>query len=99
MTGATALTTFIIVDLLLGFLIVWTYTGIRPRFGPGMSTAIIAGFAVWSAVTLIQVTYAGWFLSWDMLFKTSGLSLVGMLAAALFGAFLYSEDDGQVRLD
>jgi hypothetical protein len=98
MTGTTALTTFIIVDLLLGFLIVWTYVAIRPRLGPGLATAVIAGFAVWSAVTLIQLTYAGWFLSWDMLFKACGLSLVAMLIAALCGGFLYSEEGDSVTL-
>jgi len=98
MSGTGALVTFIIVDLLLGFLIVWTYAAIRPRLGPGMTTAIIAGFAVWSAVILIQATYTGWFLSWDMLFKAGGLSLVAMLAAALFGGYLYSEAGDTVDL-
>jgi len=98
MTGTAALTTYILADLLLGFLIVWTYVAIRPRFGAGISTAIIAGFAVWSAATLVQATYAGWFLSWDLLFKTCGLSLVGMLIAALCGGFLYSERGDSVTL-
>src|SRR4030095_11450708 len=51
MTGTAALVTFIVVDLLLGFLIAWTYAAIRPRLGPGQATAIIAGFVVWAAVT------------------------------------------------
>jgi hypothetical protein len=98
MSGTAALITFIIVDLLLGLLIAWTYAAIRPRLGPGASTSIIAGFAVWSAVTLIQVTYTGWFLSWDMLFKAAGLSLVAMVAAALCAGFLYSEEGDSVEL-
>jgi hypothetical protein len=36
------------ITFLLGILAVWTYAAIRPRFGAGPKTAIIAGLAVWA---------------------------------------------------
>src|SRR5437016_9561106 len=34
MTGS-AITSYIVMDFVLGVLLVWTYAAIRPRFGPG----------------------------------------------------------------
>src|SRR6185436_17691206 len=31
----------------IGLLLVWLYAAMRPRFGPGPKTAILAAFAVW----------------------------------------------------
>ena len=35
-----------LVDFIYGLLIVFTYAGFRPRFGPGPRTAIIAGLTI-----------------------------------------------------
>jgi hypothetical protein len=35
------------VAFLIGFAAIWLYAAIRPRFGPGPGTAVIAGVAVW----------------------------------------------------
>ena len=43
MTGS-AVTSYIVMDFVLGVLLVWTYAAIRPRFGPGVRTAIYAAF-------------------------------------------------------
>jgi uncharacterized membrane protein len=42
------LSVLLAITFLLGILAVWTYAAIRPRFGPGPKTAIIAGVAVWA---------------------------------------------------
>ena len=51
----TLLTILIAVTFLLGILAIWTYAAIRPRFGPGPKTALIAGLAVWA----MSYFYAG----------------------------------------
>jgi len=37
---------------ILGIFIVWTYTVFRPRFGPGISTAVLTGITIWIFVCL-----------------------------------------------
>src|SRR5689334_12746178 len=44
---AATLPILIATTLLLGFVAVWLYAAIRPRFGPGPKTAVIAGLVVW----------------------------------------------------
>ena len=44
---------------LLGFIAVWLYAAIRPRFGPGPKTAIIAGLVVWALSHLWSGVYLG----------------------------------------
>ena len=92
MSGTTALVTYIGVDVLLGFLVVWTYAAIRPRLGRGPGTAVIAGFMVFAAQALLMTSYAVSFLTWDMVFRGGLLMLVTALAGALSGAWVYGED-------
>jgi len=40
-------------SLLAGILGVWLYAAIRPRFGPGPKTAMIAGIALWMAACVL----------------------------------------------
>ena len=35
------------ITFVLGILALWTYAAIRPRFGPGPRTALVAGTAMW----------------------------------------------------
>ena len=92
MGGTTALVTYIVVDLLVGFLVVWTYAAIRPRLGRGPGTAVIAGFMVFAAQVLLMTSYAVSFLTWDVLIRGGLLMLVAALAGALSGAWVYGED-------
>lgn len=92
MSSTTALVTYIVVDLLLGFLVVWTYAAIRPRLGRGPGTAVIAGFMVFAAQALLMASYAVSFLTWDVLIRGGLLMLVTALAGALSGAWVYGED-------
>jgi hypothetical protein len=91
MSSSTALVTYVVVDLLLGVLIVWTYAAIRPRLGRGAGTAIIAGFMVFAAEALLMASYAVSFLTWDVVIRGGLLLLVSTLAAALSGAWVYAE--------
>jgi hypothetical protein len=51
-------------SLLAGVLGVWLYAAIRPRFGAGPKTAMIAGIALWMMIyllpTIIDYTFALW---------------------------------------
>jgi len=65
MQSTASLVTLVVIDFLFGALIAWTYAAIRPRLGPGASTAMAAGFVIWSAWTLMMATFGGWFVPWD----------------------------------
>jgi len=49
---STAMLIWAIVALVYGLAGVWIYAGIRPRYGAGPKTAIIAGFILWLAGSL-----------------------------------------------
>lgn len=44
---------------LLGFTAVWLYAAIRPRFGPGIRTAMLAGIVVWVLSHVWSGVYLG----------------------------------------
>jgi hypothetical protein len=50
--GGGAIALFVVLAFVLGIAVVWLYAAIRPRFGAGPKTAIIAGLAVWFFVWL-----------------------------------------------
>jgi hypothetical protein len=47
----------VLIDLVEGISILWLYAVIRPLYGPGAKTAIIAAFAWWFIVTLGDATW------------------------------------------
>jgi uncharacterized membrane protein len=83
----------VLLTFVLGIVIVLGYACIRPRFGPGVKTAIIAGLFAWFGVYF----YNGIFFA--MLFgiptSTCVLTMVWGLVeyaiAAVAGAFVYKE--------
>ena len=93
MSGPSATATFVVIDVLLGFLLAWLYTAIRPRLGPGASTSIIATSTVWVVATLQMATYGGWFIPWDLFIRSGALSFVSMQAAGLAAAWIYKEEE------
>ena len=42
-----AITSFVVMTFGLGIAMVWLYAAIRPRFGPGAPTAVVAGVVAW----------------------------------------------------
>lgn len=80
--------------LLMGIAVVWLYAAIRPRFGPGPRTAVIAGLTMWFAgflISTIPTAVMGLFPP-GLLAASVGLGLIEMLLAALAGAALYREE-------
>jgi magnesium-transporting ATPase (P-type) len=84
--------TWIVVDLLWGILLVWTYAAMRPRFGPGPNTAIVSAGALFVGVTLIILGFTSMgIFTQDVFIKSTVLSLISTMLAALAGAKLYKE--------
>jgi hypothetical protein len=90
--GATAIVAGVAVDFLFAWLIVFTYAAIRPRFGAGPKTAIVAGLITYLAGTFVVVYFTGMGLFPHEVFVVgSGCALLSTLGAALVGGKLYSE--------
>lgn len=87
-----AMASFVVIDLLFGVLLVWLYAAIRPRFGPGPRTAVLAGLVFWvySALLWTGFTTLGLF-SWTMYAVGAVAGLVMFVAAALVGGAIYKE--------
>jgi hypothetical protein len=92
MESLSGMLPWIVVDFLMGLLLVWTYAAIRPRFGPGVSTAIIAALIPFIAVTLVLAgfTSMGVFTT-GMFIKGSIAALVNTSIGSVAGAWVYTE--------
>ena len=85
---------FNVVGLIYGVFAVWLYAAIRPRYGAGPKTALLAGLAVWVAGVLLPnaafMGVAGLFPT-DLTAMTTLAGAVEWAAAILAGAALYTE--------
>ena len=84
---------FVLFGFGLGFMLVWTYAAIRPRFGAGMKTAICASTLVWGLAYLypnIFLIIINLFPRGIMIMATAW-GLVEIIAAGIAGAWLYTE--------
>jgi hypothetical protein len=91
--GTGALTGRILTQFAVGFLLVWLYAAMRPRFGPGMKTAALAAFVIWLCGFLF---YLDWLyldmMSPGLYAMTSAVMVVILLIAAGLGAMIYKEE-------
>jgi hypothetical protein len=90
--GPESMYVWIAVDFIYGLLIAFTYAAIRPRFGPGPKTAIIAGSVLFAAITVVLTGFMamGMFMQ-DVFIKSAALSYLSTLAASLVAGRLYRE--------
>ena len=87
-----SMTGWVVVDFLTGIALVWLYAAIRPRFGPGPRTALVAAFVTWLAGHLNFTSYAfNGLYSVQIVAAASAGALVAMLAGGLAGGWLYRE--------
>ena len=87
-----SLTTWIVVDMIWGLLLVFTYAGFRPRFGPGPRTALIAGVTIWLAVCVVFAGLMSMGIYTQQAYlKGSVLTLANTLIASFTGAYFYRE--------
>ncbi|HMJ26385.1 MAG TPA: hypothetical protein VK475_11170 [Pyrinomonadaceae bacterium] len=91
--GTNFIVIAVVITFVLGIVIVFGYAAIRPRFGPGPKTAIIAGLLAWFAVVVYQnVIVLGLGMETTNVFAiVIGWELVEYLLATMLGAWLYNE--------
>lgn len=91
--GGNQIVWFVITGFVLGIAAVWFYAAIRPRFGPGPRTALLAGFAVWFFAGLlwgVNALVMGVFPKGPVLTSTVW-GLFELPIATAIGAWLYRE--------
>jgi hypothetical protein len=87
------------IDFLYGIALIWIYAAMRPRFGAGAGTAVIAGVAVWTVAWLLShlsFIVLGLFPTPLMLIEIVG-GAVKLVLATLAGAWLYRETRSAAR--
>lgn len=91
--GGAGVIAFNIMGLALGVAAVWTYAAIRPRFGAGHRTAIIAGVLTWLTAIVIgdaAPTIMGVYPMPTVCLLVA-VGLVEVVLGTLAGAWLYKE--------
>jgi hypothetical protein len=83
----------VVITFVLGIVMVLGYAAIRPRFGPGPKTAIIAGLFAWFGVVVYQNVIATGLgmVPVNLVVMVIGWEIVEFSLAALIGAALYAE--------
>ncbi len=85
---------FNVIGLLTGIAAIWVYAAIRPRFGAGIKTAIIAGVAVWIVGVLLPnagFMYAMKLFSHHLTLYTTLGGFVEVVFGTVAGASVYRE--------
>ena len=98
--SATQNVAFNIVGLVYGILMVWLYAAIRPRYGAGPKTAVLAGLAIWAAGVLLPnaaFMWAAGLFPANLTVMTTTAAIVELVVAALAGAALYKESADAAR--
>jgi hypothetical protein len=93
MMTTSVMVSYVVMDLALGILLVWTYAAIRPRFGPGLKTAVYAAVLFWllAGIFLSGYLHMG-MMSTGLWWTFAFVGLVNFLLSGWVGARLYSED-------
>jgi hypothetical protein len=81
------------ITFLLGIVIVWIYAMIRPRFGPGPKTAILAAFVCWFCIYFYCGALNGALFGIPTTLLVVGMvwGIIEYILAAVAGAWLYKE--------
>ncbi len=93
---ASGVVIFLIWGFLSGIGAIWLYAAIRPRFGTGVKTAALTGFAFWALTTVLRtVDDAGvghpFLYPSHLLIILVVVCLVQSVAASVAGAWVYKE--------
>jgi hypothetical protein len=92
--GATRFMRVLVVltGFMQGIATVWLYAAIRPRFGPGPKTALIAGMGVWFLTSWIHVLWAVFTsVRLTVVITPVAANLPIVMLAAMAGAWPYKE--------
>jgi len=85
---------FNLIGLVNGVVLIWIYAAIRPRFGAGVKTAVLAGATVWVVGSLLPNLSFMWFgglFSHQLTVMTTVGGVVEIVFGAIAGAALYQE--------
>jgi hypothetical protein len=91
--GASGAIIFVVWGFLSGIGAIWLYAAARPRFGPGVKTAALTGFAFWGLTTVLcalDETGVGLYPA-RLLITLVVVCLVQSIVASIAGAWLYKE--------
>jgi hypothetical protein len=94
-------TSYLATTVALGLMLAWLYAAIRPRFGPGPSTALKAGAFLWVATWLIYYLWLApsgrglLFLKPSITALALAWELASVLLAALAVGWIYREGPGR----
>jgi hypothetical protein len=92
MATPTVAMSWIVVDFLFGLIAVWTYAAIRPRFGAGPKTAVLAAVPMFAGATLVMYGFTSMgVFTFDVLWKGTLFSVVNVAIGSIAGAWVYSE--------
>jgi len=84
---------YVVWSFLVGIAIVWLYAAIRPRFGAGVRTAVMAGLFIWVTMWVLgfgSMLIQGIFPT-DLIITSVVWGLFEVPLAAVAGAYLYKE--------
>jgi len=85
---------FNVLGVVTGLTAIWIYAGIRPRFGPGVNTALKAALVTWVLTSLIPnlsfMVFGGLFSHQLAAYTTLG-AFVELVVGTIAGASVYKE--------
>lgn len=83
-----------ILTLSYGIVLIWIYAAIRPRFGPGPKTAIVAALTFWfiAYALFLMSVWANGFVTISVAAISIAWGLIEAPVAALVGAWIYREE-------
>jgi hypothetical protein len=83
---------WVVVDFLFGLIVVWTYAAVRPRFGPGVKTALLAALPLYAAATLMVYGFTSMgIFTFGLFLKSSVFAAVNTAIGSVAGAWVYTE--------
>jgi hypothetical protein len=84
-------------SVIVGFIAIWLYAAIRPRFGPGPKTALISAAVVWLLGWPLQMVapVVMHVVPKSLALNSSLLGLPEAVIAILAGAYFYREEPAQ----
>jgi hypothetical protein len=90
---AGIMATTVVVSLIAGLVLMFVYAAMRPRFGAGPKTAVIAAIALWCGGYLLSLIGYGMIGLYPggLLMIWGAVGLAEMIIAALIGGAIYRE--------
>jgi peptidoglycan/LPS O-acetylase OafA/YrhL len=84
---------YVIMDFVLGMLLAYTYAAMRPRFGAGPKTSIIAAVVLWIFAGIISANYLIMGMMSQGLWWSVAIGyLVCLIIATLVAGAVYKEE-------